>query len=101
MAVLNRDEYFESLKTIFDGKNDSDSITLMENLTDTYEDLNNRASGDGVDWKKKYEENDEMWKDRYKNRFFSGNGGNPNYHYPNEPDEPEDKKPVTYDDLFE
>lgn len=101
MAVLDRDEYFESLRTIFDGRNDTDSITMMENLTDTYEDLNNRANGDGIDWKKRYEENDEMWKDRYKNRFFNGNGGNPNLHYPNETNEDSEKKPITIDDLFE
>ena len=101
MAILNRDEYFERLSTIVGDKSDDESIAFVEDFSDTYNDLTNRATGDGVDWKQKYEENDKMWKERYKNRFFSGNAGNPNFTYPDEIIEEEKKKGITIDDLFE
>lgn len=100
MAILNRDEFFESLNTFIGDRNDNDSIQFMENMSDTYEDLSTKANGDGEDWKQKYIENDKMWKERYKNRFFSGNTGNSeNLGYPEENEE--EKKPISIDDLFE
>lgn len=99
MAILNRDEYFERISTIIGDRNDDDSVAFVEDFTDTYNDLANRATGDGIDWKEKYNELDKSWKERYKNRFFSGNGGNPNVGYPNEEQE-EEKKEITIDDLF-
>ena len=75
---------------------------MLEDLTDTYNDLETRANGDGVDWKKKYEENNSAWQKRYRQRFFSGNG------YSNFEDnefEEEDKElkraeSITINDLF-
>lgn len=100
MAILNRDEFFESLNGFIGDRNDDDSIQFMENMSDTYEDLSNRATGDGEDWKQKYIENDKMWKERYKSRFFSGNVGNSdNLGYPD--DTEDEKKPISIDDLFE
>ena len=46
MSVLSRDEYFAKIEEVT--KNHSDeSITLLEDLTDTYNDLEKRANGDG------------------------------------------------------
>ena len=101
MAVLNRDEYFEKLNTFIGDRNDNESIQFMEDMSDTYEDLSTKADGDGVDWETKYKENDKMWKERYKKRFFSGNTGyGDNVGYP-EVDEENEKKSITIDDLFE
>lgn len=72
MAVLNRDDFFSAIQSIIKDDTSDDSISFVENMTDTYNSLVNSASGDGEDWKKKYEENDKMWKERYKHRFFSG-----------------------------
>ena len=72
MAVLNRDDFFSAIQSIIKDDTSDDSISFVENMTDTYNSLVNSANGDGEDWKKKYEENDKMWKERYKHRFFSG-----------------------------
>ena len=100
MAILDRENYFERLNNFIGDRNDDESIKFMEDMSDTFEDLTNRANGDGVDWKNKFQENDKMWKERYKSRFFSGNTGNPDVGYPDDT-ETEEKGDITIDDLFE
>lgn len=47
-----------------------ESISLLEDLSDTFEDLSSQVLQAG-DYKKKYEENDAEWRKRYRDRFFS------------------------------
>lgn len=74
MAVLNREEFFSRLQTAIGTDTSDDSISLIEDMTDTYNDLESRANGDGTNWEQKYKELDESWKKKYRHRFFSGNG---------------------------
>ena len=79
MAVLTRDEYFARLQSRLAEDTSDDGISFLEDMTDTYNDLESRANGDGVDWERKYRELDESWKKRYRHRFFSGGDtGTPN-----------------------
>lgn len=95
MAVKTRDEILEIVKNrIGDSTEDSD-IEFLEDVTDTFDDLENKANGDGIDWKTKYEENDKMWKEKYRNRFFSSNDENEEEH-----EEEENNKPKTFAELF-
>lgn len=96
MSILSKDEYFDALHTIIGEDTSEDAITFIENMTDTYNDMESRANGDGVDWKQKYNELDESWKKRYRHRFFTGGGGK------TPEDEPEEKAPeeITIDELF-
>ena len=75
MAILSRDEYFTRLNERLGEDSSDESISFLEDMTDTYNDLANKAAGDGVDWEQKYKDLDETWKKRYRNRFFSGTGG--------------------------
>lgn len=69
MAVKPLTELLSSLNTII-GENTSDeALTLIEDITDSF---NAKAEDDSVDWKKKYEDNDSAWRTRYKERFLSG-----------------------------
>lgn len=97
MAVLSKDEFFSKLQTLVGDSADPDTIALVEDFTDTYSDLEQRGSGDGIDWKAKYEENDRAWGEKYKHRFFSG--GVAPAPCGSEPEEPE--QPVDIGDLFE
>lgn len=72
MAVLSRDEYFARLNDRVGTDTSEESITFLEDMTDTYNDMENRVNGDGVDWEQKYHELDESWKARYQHRFFNG-----------------------------
>lgn len=71
MAVKTREEILESFKTRLGENPDDDSISFLEDVTDTLNDLEKRANGDGTDWKSKYEENDANWRKKYTERFFS------------------------------
>lgn len=96
MSILKRDEYFNALHARLGEDTSEESIAFLEDMTDTYNDLENRANGDGEDWKQKYYDLDESWKKRYRHRFFTGGGGK----MPE--DEPEEKaaEEITIDELF-
>lgn len=67
MAVVSLEELLESVKDLL-GDNTSDkSIKIIEDITDTY---NDAKGADNDDWKAKYEENDEAWRKKYRDRFF-------------------------------
>lgn len=72
MAVLSRDEYFAKLQERLAEDTTDEGIAFLEDMTDTYNDMEKRVKGDGVDWEKKYKELDDSWKKRYRHRFFSG-----------------------------
>jgi len=92
MAVLKKEDLIKKL-TEFLGESPSDEgVTLLEDVTDTVTNL----EGDGTDWKAKYEENDKNWKAKYIARF-SGKGEGDDDH---KDDEPEDKKPPSFESLF-
>lgn len=103
MAIKTRDEIVEMMRARIGEEPDDESISFLEDVTDTFTDLENRANSE--DWKQKYEENDKNWRKKYTERFFEGNpntynvinGANETNEY-NEPNEPE--KPKTFDDLF-
>lgn len=99
MPVLNRDEFFDRIHKRVGTDNSDEAIKFIEDMSDTYNALEERANGDGTDWEQKYHELDESWKKKYTHRFFSGGT---NYI----PDESEDKNKkdsstITVDDLFE
>lgn len=95
MGVRNKDEILEAIKSRLGDNTDDETISLLEDVSDTLTDLETRASG-GEDWKTKYEENDKLWRERYTNRFFSKE---PEPQPKPEPEpEPEVKK--TFSDLF-
>ena len=93
MAVKTREEILESFKTILGENPGDESISFLEDVTDTLDDFEKRANGDGTDWKSKYEENDANWRKKYTERFFSDE--------PEPEPEPEpDNTPTTFSDLF-
>lgn len=97
MAVKTREEILESFRTRLGENPDDESISFLEDVTDTLDDFEKRANGDGTDWKSKYEENDANWRKKYTERFFSGK--------PNQDPNPEqklepDNTPMTFSDLF-
>lgn len=95
MAVKTREEILESFKTRLGENPDDESISFLEDVTDTLDDFEKRANGDGTDWKSKYEENDANWRKKYIERFFSDEP-EPN---PNQEPKP-DNTPSTFSDLF-
>ena len=93
MGVKNKDEILEAIKTRVVDNTDDETISLLEDVSDTLTDLETRASG-AEDWKTKYEENDKLWRERYTNRFFSKEPE------PGPKPEPEPEVKKTFSDLF-
>lgn len=92
MAVLERDKFFERIRGQLGDDSTDEAIAFLEDVTDTYNALS--GSGDGTDWKQKYDENDAAWRKKYTERFFSGDGDQ-------EPgSDPEPDKPLTFENLF-
>lgn len=78
------------------GEDTSDeSLSLLEDVSDTLGDYDQKLT-DTTDWKTKYEENDSMWRQKYKDRFMSGSS--PEDEKENEPEEK--PEPKTFADLF-
>lgn len=99
MAVLSREDFFSRLQSAVGNDVSEESLTLIEDMTDTYNDLEKRANGDGVDWEKRYNELDESWKQKYRHRFFSGNGQcNSNLEQENEDNKRANN--ISFNDLF-
>ena len=54
MAIKTKDELFEMIHTRIGDDSSDEAISFLEDVTDTYNDLEQRANGNGEDWKKKY-----------------------------------------------
>lgn len=97
MAMLEREKFFERIKERL-GEDDSDeALSFLEDVTDTYDDLERRAAGDGEDWKGKYEALDGEWRKRYRERFF---GSREEVKEEQEEDVKDDGKTKSFDTLF-
>lgn len=91
MAKLSKDELIEKVKKYVSDRTDDETIEIIEDISDSID------SSDADEWKKKYEENDKMWRDKYISRFFEKNDEE-NEDPTLEDDEKEYK---TFEDLFE
>lgn len=70
MAVLDKETYMAKLKEKIGEDTSDDTLTFIEDASDTYDDLLRRSEGQ-EDWEKRYRENDEAWRKKYRERFFS------------------------------
>ena len=91
--VKTKDELLASIKERFKDDTSDETISFIEDVSDTINDLETRAS-DETDWKSKYEENDKQWREKYRDRFFNSEGDG------NNPLDEEQPKPISFDDLF-
>ena len=92
MAKLSKDELIEKVKKYVGDRTDDETIEIIEDITDSID------SSDVDEWKRKYEENDKMWRDKYVSRFFDKK--EEDLETPTEHEE-EEKEYNSYEDLFE
>ena len=74
MAILSKDEFLQKVNGVLGSRADEDAINFLEDMADTYNELEVKAKGTGEDWQQKYEENDKAWQQKYRRRFMSGGG---------------------------
>lgn len=101
MAVLSKEDFLNLIKERTKDNTDDDTLKFIEDATDT---INSLTTTDGVDWKAKCEETDKMWREKYKERFFSAGDSAGNEHRQTEEEEEEEKdKEIVaenFDELF-
>lgn len=74
MAVLSKDEFFNRIRERIGEDTSDETLTFIEDVTDTYNELEGRAEGDGTDWKAEYDRLDSEWRTRYRDRFWGIEG---------------------------
>lgn len=92
MAKLSKDELIEKVKKYVGDRTDDETIEIIEDITDSID------TSDADDWKRKYEENDKMWRDKYVSRFFDKKEEDLETSTEHEEEE---KEYNSYEDLFE
>lgn len=68
--VLKKEELLERIKTYTGDRTDDETISLIEDVTDTVEELSDRDES-SEEWEEKYKKLDEKWRTKYKERFFT------------------------------
>ena len=96
MAVKTKEEILESIKGLMADDTSDESIALLEDISDTFDEQKNNT--DTEDWKKKYEDNDREWRQKYRDRFFST--GSDDVPKPKELQPEPDNSPKKFEDLF-
>lgn len=96
MAVKTREEILETIRTRVGDQTDDETISFLEDVTDTLTDFETRANSSDEDWEQRYKDNDAEWRRKYTERFFSDE---PQLATP-EPKGDESTKPKTFEDLF-
>lgn len=105
MAIKTKDQLLTTLKERTTDDASDETLAFIEDMTDTLNDFEAKTK-EQTDWKKKYEENDSAWREKYKERFFEpsaggyhgGKGGIEDHFDIDDQDEP--KKPKTFAELF-
>ena len=105
MAVKSKEDILSAIKDKFKDDTTDSTLSFIEDVSDTINDLESKASGE-QNWKQKYEDNDKQWREKYKERFFSGAPARKEEQ--EEEQEPEEKvpgyrddgTPMSFNDLF-
>lgn len=97
MSIKTKDEILSTIKSLLKDDTSDDAISILEDVTDTFDDLQSKAQGDGEDWKTRYEENDKEWRQKYRDRFFNHSADEPEDDI-DTPDEAVEK--VKFEELF-
>ena len=101
MAILTKEEILEQIKTRLADDTSDEALKLVEDISDTFNDYDNKTK-DSTDWKAKFEENDAMWRKKYRDRFFNSPSQDEDIDDRPSPEltEEDENKRLTYDNLF-
>lgn len=104
MAVVKLTDLIKALSDKFGETPDDDALAIIENVTDTFNDVSGKVNDDWLQEKARLEQavidKDNEWRKKYTERFMSGN---PSDDKDIEYVQQEDKTPeteITIDDLF-
>lgn len=94
--IRTKEELMTLIKEYIGDDTSDKALEIVEDISDTVDDL---STGDGEDWKGKYDELDKSWREKYKSRFFESTEKD-KVDDNEEVEEDEMKKDYKYEDLF-
>lgn len=95
MAIRKTTEILANLKSKLDDTSD-ETLALLEDISDTLNDFETKTK-DTTDWETKYKENDENWRKKYHERFFTPSDESDDI---DELTSGEEEKKLTFENLF-
>lgn len=98
MSKLSREDYAETIKKLIGDRTDDEALEIVQNLTETYDEMENSSSNNS-EWERKYKENDAQWREKYKNAFYTSPKPKDTGDSVEEDDEEVEKK-YTFESLF-
>ena len=99
MAIRTKEEILEAIKGKIGEDTSDETISLLEDISDTLNDYDDKTKSN-TDWKTKYEENDKEWRKRYTDRFFNNEDGKGSKDSDETDEIEESEEPETFEDLF-
>lgn len=99
MAIKSKEEILTSINALVGENADDNVLTIIEDVSDTIADFESKTK-DATDWKLKYEQNDNEWRQKYKERFMEGGSNNDTDNDNSFGTEESKPKPMTFEDLF-
>lgn len=103
MAVLTYDQIMDYIKKLTDGRDDDETLTMIQDFADTANVLDGTVT-DTEEIKAEYEaklaELDKSWREKYKNAFFEGTSDTTPDTESVPDDTDVDEEPHTFEELF-
>lgn len=103
MAILTHDDFMNRVKSIIGEDTSDESISLLEDFTDTIKDLETKASANGgsvAEYEQKLKDLDKSWRDKYTARFFDGGSSDEHALLEHNDEGGAEDTPQKFDDLF-
>ena len=101
MAIKNATEIMETLRAFLGEDVSDEALVFIEDVNDTISNYE-RMAADVTDWQSKYDQLDQEWRKRYRDRFFeSGNEDEKGSFIEDVNDlEEQQDEPTTFEELF-
>ena len=96
MSIRTKDEILTAVRGQLGDDTSDEALALIEDITDTIADYENKTNNNGENWEQKYHENDAAWRKKYRDRFYSGTKGEDD----DDIVDPEPNKKLTFENLF-
>ena len=101
MPVLSKEDFLQRLQSRIGEDTSDEALQFLEDMTDTYNEFETRsATNDSDEWKTKYDELDQSWRQRYKERFLNTQTTDEEVLNKQKENVVEDGEEKTFDDLF-
>lgn len=102
MAIKNAGEIMEKLRSFLGEDVSDEALAFVEDVSDTLEDFTRRVA-DVTDWESKYNQLDEEWRKRYRDRFFQSDAEDEDGSFIEDVNDVEEQQeePTTFEELFE